>query len=58
LLSCFSIEAYAGDYGELGDIAVPSINAPNMDVPASHLCAEHEYASAKSQAVGQAKEKL
>ena len=33
LLSCFSIQAHAAGPGEAGDIAVPSISAPNMDVP-------------------------
>ena len=34
LLSCFSIQAHAASLGEADDIAVPSINAPNMGVPA------------------------
>jgi hypothetical protein len=38
LLSCLSIQAYASD-GEAYVIAVPSINAPNMDVPAPLISA-------------------
>ena len=32
LLSCFSIQAHAASLGEAGDIAVPSVNAPDMGV--------------------------
>ena len=39
LLSCLPIQAHAGGPGEAGDIAVPSINAPNMDVPAPIISA-------------------
>jgi hypothetical protein len=33
LIYCFSIQAHAAGLGEPGDIAVPSKNAPNMDMP-------------------------
>jgi hypothetical protein len=39
LLSCLSIQAHAVGPGEAGDIAVPSISAPNMDVPAPIISA-------------------
>jgi len=39
LLSCLSIQAHAVSPGEAGDIAVPSITAPNMDVPAPIISA-------------------
>lgn len=39
LLSCLSIQANAVGPGEAGDIAVPSISAPNMDVPAPIISA-------------------
>lgn len=39
LFSCLSIQAHAIGPGEAGDIAVPSISAPNMDVPAPLISA-------------------
>jgi hypothetical protein len=39
LLSYFSIQAHADGSGEPGDIAVPSISVPNMDVPAPLISA-------------------
>lgn len=39
LLSCLFIQAHAVGPGEAGDIAVPSISAPNMDVPAPIISA-------------------